>query len=653
MPKKKPKGKKIERITKLITDGKLERALELADVSDIEALFGIGVQFGQKEVHDAAYKIFDRVTRLNPNLAEAWLNKGVALGNLGKYDEEIKCYDEAIKLNPNYDKAWSNKGIALGNLGKYDEEIKCYDEAIKLNPNLAEAYGNKGIILLNTRRYDEAKAELITARKLFSKKGMKKDVNKAYRYELLAINGSELLSRLRPLDEQFMSSLNSQSLAELKENSLKISESMEGVIKAFEEEKLPSDAISFLISKAICFTILSDALSFKKVNLKKLEDAKRVFKDWKLNTFVMALNSLDNFIYGLGKYKSLEGIPEAEEKFLLQVLRISYILDGKLTDEITSKIRGESFTAKPTAIEKEPEIKYVSIADTKKSRVRVCLVQLDFSLTKRFPYTLSEKDKLKKKIFEALRIAKRENVDVICFPELSFAKGWTEEIKDNYKDMMIICGSFYEESNRNLCQIIMGTKDYPYAKCHCSIMEEPNGEGLKRGNNLLIFQTKYGIISVLMCVDFDYEYARISEYVKSKINKPLNLVINPRCDIDNEHKFQAKSNLSIDLPDGSRSPTFILHINAKRVVWGNNIGGGGTTIIGYEHIHRIEKYKTDGLRPEDEIKYKIYEAKDEMMLIADLNLNIEEITGRRTNIHNFYEHDSKGWKVLDDKRIWS
>ncbi len=622
MPKKKPKGKKIERITKLITDGKLERALELTDeltdVSDIEALFVIGIHFGQKGVHDAAYKIFDRVTMLNPNYAEAWANKGITLGDLGKYDEEIKCYDEAIKINPNY----------------------------------AQAYGNKGITLLNTRKYDETKAELITARKLFSKRGMEKDVNKAYEYELLAINGSELLSGLRPLDEQFMSSLNSRSLAELKESSLKISESIEGVIKTFEEKKLPSDASSLLISKAICFTVLSDALSFKKVNLEKLEDAKRVFKEWKLNTFVMALNSLDNFIYGLGKYKSLEGIPEAEEKFLLQVLRISYILDGKLTDEITSKIRGEPFTAKPTAIEKEPEIKYVSIADTKKSRVRVCLVQLDFSLTKRFPYTLSEKDKLKKKIFEALRIAKGENVDVICFPELSFAKGWTEEIKDNYKDMMIICGSFYEESNRNLCRIIMGTKDYPYAKCYCSIMEEPNGEGLKKGNNLFIFQTKYGIISVLMCVDFDYEYAHVSEYVKSKINKQLNLVINPRCDIDSEHKFQAKSNLSIDLPNGSRSPTFILHINAKRVVWGNNKGGGGTTIIGYEHIHRIEKYKKDGLRPEDEIKYKIYEAKDEMMLIADLNFNIEEITERRTKAHNFYKHDGKGWKVLGNKRIW-
>ena len=123
MSKKKTKDKKIRRIIKLITDGKLDKALELADVNDVEDLLGIGAQFGQNEVYDIAEKIFNRVIQLDPNLAEAWYNKGVTLGNLGKYDEAIKCYDAAININPNLAEACSNKGVTLGNLGKYDEAI--------------------------------------------------------------------------------------------------------------------------------------------------------------------------------------------------------------------------------------------------------------------------------------------------------------------------------------------------------------------------------------------------------------------------------------------------------------------------------------------------------------------------------------------------
>ena len=66
---------------------------------------------------------------------------------------------------------------------------------------------------------------------------MKNDADKTYRYELLTINGSELMSRLKPLDEEFVNSLNSRNLTKLKENSLRISKSIEGVVEEFKKGK--------------------------------------------------------------------------------------------------------------------------------------------------------------------------------------------------------------------------------------------------------------------------------------------------------------------------------------------------------------------------------------------------------------------------------
>ena len=224
MSKKKAKDKNIARISKLIIAGETDKVFsELANVVDVGYLFQVGVVCMQNGVHDAGEKIFDKICKLKPDYAKAWFNKGVALGKLGKPDEEIKCFNEAIKLNPNDAEAWLSKGVALGKLGKPDEEIKCFNEAINVNPNLAEAYRNLGVTFLNLHRYDDAETRLGKAEKIFSDKGRKNEANEAKRLKLSAINASKLISRMKPLDQEFMDCLSSQSLTELREKSLKIS----------------------------------------------------------------------------------------------------------------------------------------------------------------------------------------------------------------------------------------------------------------------------------------------------------------------------------------------------------------------------------------------------------------------------------------------
>jgi len=461
-----------------------------------------------------------------------------------------------------------------------------------------------------------------------------------------------IAARIKNEDEEFKRCLLvCRNLTELKERISKISERIQCIVQEFTQRDPPKDIISLLNSLAICFTALLNALNFKEVDLKKLSETKNTFEKWKLDFFVMRILAIENFARGLKMlrkehgYRSLEEIPKETENSLFQILKSSY-LDN---------------------LDNSPVIVPIRTTDTEKAEkdwVRVCLVLLDFSLTKEFPWRLEEEEKVRKKVYDALEIAaKEEKADIICFPELSFAREWIQDIKSKYDNMIIICGSYYDE-NYNICPIIIEGKVYYYAKCYPSVMEGSGERVMKKGKRIFIFQTKKGLICPLVCIDFDKKLHEILDYV-NQFNKPLNFIINPRCDMDREHQFQVKSSIVIDQPDGSRIPTFILHVNIakwgnsegnpKIAKWDNSGGGGGTAIICFEHNYRITKYIADGLRPRDEVKYKIFEAKDEMMLLADLNINANaNIFAERTSVVNcnWYRHDGKEWVKLNDKRIW-
>ena len=54
----------------------------------------------------------------------------------------------AISLNPEYAEAWLNKGIALYELSKFDEATTHYNKALSFKSNYAEALWNKSLLLL-------------------------------------------------------------------------------------------------------------------------------------------------------------------------------------------------------------------------------------------------------------------------------------------------------------------------------------------------------------------------------------------------------------------------------------------------------------------------------------------------------------------------
>ena len=51
--------------------------------------------------------------------------------------QAVLCFDKAIKMNPEYADAWVNKGSALFYLGRNEEALQCAKKALTINPNLA------------------------------------------------------------------------------------------------------------------------------------------------------------------------------------------------------------------------------------------------------------------------------------------------------------------------------------------------------------------------------------------------------------------------------------------------------------------------------------------------------------------------------------
>ena len=78
----------------------------------IQLLHNEGVILLKTKAFRSAYKCFYKITDIDPDIKEAWLNSGFALGKSGNIEGEIECYDKALSKDPKYEKALLNKEIA-------------------------------------------------------------------------------------------------------------------------------------------------------------------------------------------------------------------------------------------------------------------------------------------------------------------------------------------------------------------------------------------------------------------------------------------------------------------------------------------------------------------------------------------------------------
>ncbi len=647
------------------------------DPQDAKAWSNKGVALGNLGKYEEEITCYDEALRIDPQYAKAWYNKGVALDNLGKYEEEITCYDEALRIDPQSAEAWYNKGVALGNLGKHEEAITCYDEALRIDPQSAEAYGNLGIAFLDSYQYKNAIDNLQKARDLLLERKSKNDADRVTACQLWAealenwsreeyekalscfnkaiiifrnlqftsaADSLELISKIIPLDQQFMNALHAESLVELREKISEVCTGTEELLDNIEEKNISVDAEEIFSAKSTCFIALYTALLFEEPDFERLNTARATFEKLRFDTSVVAVNSLENFIRVLNRYEKLEGIPQNDQDFLLHSLKTLYVLDGLLTGKIP--VEREYFTS--TTGREESEIVYHDIENTEKEWVRVCLVQLDFSLEPLRPpddfgYVLKEKEQIKKKVFEALKIASTHTVDIICFPELSTTEEWIEEAKE-YKNITIIFGTYYK-NGFNTCPIIVKGHDYYIQKINPSPQFETEviyGRKMKKGKKIFVFQTKCGVFTILICMDYLREAHRILSSSDEKI-KNVDLIIVPEYNKDTR-RFQKQGDMHCL---SEESYPYVVQVNSLTV---SQKKVGGTCVIGAEHRDALQRYTMDRLKPEDTIEYKLVETQEESMIIVDLDIKRKGIpvpaSGLKMKVLQRYTFESDGWNAI-------
>ncbi|MEZ6021968.1 MAG: tetratricopeptide repeat protein [Hyphomonadaceae bacterium] len=109
-----------------------------------EALTTRGQLFADQGQQARAVADFGRAVRLNPNNAQAYLQRGLLHHNRAAFNSAIANYDAALAIDPSLEDARLRREAALqGNVQDFLSEIEFLNEAIGHSPRNADLYNNR------------------------------------------------------------------------------------------------------------------------------------------------------------------------------------------------------------------------------------------------------------------------------------------------------------------------------------------------------------------------------------------------------------------------------------------------------------------------------------------------------------------------------
>lgn len=107
-----------------------------------------------------------RLTRVHPELADAWSTLGSVSFRRGLYAQAEHELKRAIELDPEGAVAYHYRGECLNQLGRVDEALQMLERAAVLQPDHARTYYVMGILLDRKHRPQEAAAMYRKAREV-------------------------------------------------------------------------------------------------------------------------------------------------------------------------------------------------------------------------------------------------------------------------------------------------------------------------------------------------------------------------------------------------------------------------------------------------------------------------------------------------------
>ncbi len=100
-----------------------------------------------------ALKAFDKAIEIDPNYAQAYLQRAYIYNDGGQYPESLRESDRAIKLDPKLAMAFNSRGVARTGMRDYREGIKDFNKAIELDPKYASPYYNRSLANYGLKNY--------------------------------------------------------------------------------------------------------------------------------------------------------------------------------------------------------------------------------------------------------------------------------------------------------------------------------------------------------------------------------------------------------------------------------------------------------------------------------------------------------------------
>lgn len=121
-----------------------------------QAWFSVGYLLAEEDLTEKALVAYNKAIQIDPEDANAYINRGVIKDTFGDHEEAILDYDIAIQLQPNEAGNYTNRGNAKLGLGNYEGAILDHNFAIQLQPNFPGAYNNRGNVKLELSEFEAA-----------------------------------------------------------------------------------------------------------------------------------------------------------------------------------------------------------------------------------------------------------------------------------------------------------------------------------------------------------------------------------------------------------------------------------------------------------------------------------------------------------------
>lgn len=110
-----------------------------SEIDTINVLMARGIQEMSRGNYEVALAAFNKVVKLEPNLAEGWNKRATVYYLIGKYEASVHDIERTLTLEPRHFGALSGLGFIYLSLGNKREALRAFQAALKLNPYLPGA----------------------------------------------------------------------------------------------------------------------------------------------------------------------------------------------------------------------------------------------------------------------------------------------------------------------------------------------------------------------------------------------------------------------------------------------------------------------------------------------------------------------------------